>query len=255
MTKTDPWMSFPNPNPQAQLRLFCFPYAGGGTAAYFPWAKLLPPEIALCSIRLPGRESRLRETPYVRMEPLVRDLAAALAPYLDRPYAFFGHSMGALIAFELARYLRREKMAEPLHLFASGHRAPQMPDPEPPLYLLPDDEFVRAMGERYDGIPQPILQSAELLELFLPVMRADATILDTYVYADEPPLACPISVYGGSDDPSVSRSELDGWRRQTQGACRLTTFVGGHFFLRSAQTQVVQNLSDELRRYLHPAQG
>jgi medium-chain acyl-[acyl-carrier-protein] hydrolase len=185
------------------------------------------------------------------MASLIQDLATTLAPYLDRPFAFFGHSMGTLIAFELARYLRRENMAQPLHLFASGHRAPHLPDPEPPLYQMPDDDFVRELNRRFDGIPKPVMQNPELLALFLPVMRADATLIDTYQYVDEPALACPITVYGGDDDPSVNDSELNGWRLQTQDAFRLTMFAGGHFFIQSAQAQVVQTLSHELERYLH----
>jgi medium-chain acyl-[acyl-carrier-protein] hydrolase len=247
------WLSTPNRTAQAQLQLFCFPFAGGGTAAYFPWSKLLPPEVALCSIRLPARESRMREKPYTQMAPLVQDLANVLAPYLDRPFAFFGHSLGALIAFEMARYLRREKMAQPLHLFASGHRAPQLPDPDSPLYLLPDDEFVREMSRRYNGVPKEILQSSELLNLFLPVMRADATVLDTYVYSDEPPLAFPISAYSGDRDHSVRQNEMEGWHLQTQGPFQFTMFAGDHFFVRSNQAQVVQTLSKELAPYLGPA--
>ncbi len=123
-TAQDPWISTPAHRPDARMRLFCFPYAGGGTSAYNPWAKSLPDEIALYSIRLPGRESRLREAPHVRMAPLVQDLADALSPYLDLPFAFFGHSMGGLVTFELARQLRRQHAPQPLHLFVSSHRAP-----------------------------------------------------------------------------------------------------------------------------------
>jgi medium-chain acyl-[acyl-carrier-protein] hydrolase len=232
------------------LRLFCFPYAGGGTAAYFPWAKLLSPNIELYAVRLPGRESRMREASYLRIEPLVEDMAEVLSSYFDRPFVFFGHSMGALLAFELIRYLRRQNAQQPLHLVASGHRAPQLPDPYPPLYQLPDDEFIRQMDERYSGIPKVILENPELLAMFLPVMRADLTILDTYQYVEEPPLACPISVFGGDNDPSVNDDELSAWRSQTQSAFRLKLFDGDHFYLQGAQSQVVQAITQELSHYL-----
>jgi medium-chain acyl-[acyl-carrier-protein] hydrolase len=247
---TKEWFSIPSRSAEAKMWLFCFPYAGSGAAAYFPWAKLLPSEVALCAIRLPGRESRLRQQPYLHMEPLVQELAGALMPLLDRPFAFFGHSMGALIAFEIARSLRREKAGQPLHLFASAHRAPQLPDLEPPLYQLPDEKLVQELDRRYGGIPAAILQSDELLKLFLPMMRADTTVLDTYVYQEEPPLALPISVYGGSADSSVHDGELEGWGEQTQARFRLKIFEGDHFFLRGAQAQVVQTLNDELGSYL-----
>lgn len=249
-TTTNSWIICPNPNPQARLRLFCFPYAGGGAAAYHPWAKLLPSDVELYAIRLPGRESRMREAPYVRLAPLVEDLAEVLSPYLDEPFVFFGHSMGALIAFELARHLRRQNMTQPLHLFASGHRAPQIPDPDPPLYQLPDAEFVKEMRERYNGIPQPILDSNELLQLFLPVIRSDVTILDTYHYTDEALLECPISAYGGENDPWVSYDQLDAWRDQTQSTFSLRMYPGDHFYLQSAQASLLQVLTNDLARFL-----
>jgi medium-chain acyl-[acyl-carrier-protein] hydrolase len=165
----DPWISIPRPNPQARLRLFCFPYAGGGAAPYYPWAKSLSPFIELYAVRLPGRESRLREAPHIRLASLVDSLASALAPYFDRPFAFFGHSMGALIAFELTRMLHREQDIQPLHLFASAHRAPHLPDREPPLYQLPDAEFVEEIRERYNGIPPSILENADLIRRLTPI--------------------------------------------------------------------------------------
>jgi medium-chain acyl-[acyl-carrier-protein] hydrolase len=192
----------------------------------------------------------MREAPYLRLEPLVEDMAEALSSYFDRPFVFFGHSMGALLAFELTRYLRRQNVQQPLHLVASGHRAPQLPDPYPPLYQLSDNEFVRQMDERYNGIPKAILESPELLAMFLPVMRADLTILDTYQYAEEPPLACPISVFGGDNDPSVNDDELTGWRRQTLSTFRVKLFDGEHFYFQGAPSQLVQTITQELSHYL-----
>jgi medium-chain acyl-[acyl-carrier-protein] hydrolase len=158
--------------------------------------------------------------------------------------------MGALLAFELARCGRRRGLAQPLHLVASANRAPQLPDPHPPLYCLPDHELIREMDERYNGIPRTILDNPEMLELFLPAIRADLTILDTYQYGAEPPLACPITVFGGEQDPSVSRAELEPWRVQTTGAFRLHMFAGDHFFVQSAQELVLQVLNQELAQYL-----
>ena len=246
----NPWIVCPSPDPQARLRLFCFAYAGGGTASYFHWAKLVPKEVELYAIRLPGRESRMKEPPYVHLSALLKDLKEVLSPYLSKPFVFFGHSMGALLAFELIRELRRYNDAQPLHLFAAGHRAPQIPDPQPPLYQMPDAEFIHEMQHRYNGIPPAILSNQELLVLFLPAMRSDITILDTYRYVDEPPLACPISVFGGENDNSVSYEELDAWRYQTKNSFNLKMFPGDHFFLHNAPTSLLQVLTQELARYL-----
>lgn len=249
-TVADPWVICPNPNPRASLRLFCFPFAGGGAATFHPWARLLPPEVELYSIRLPGRESRMREAPFVRLLPLVEALAGALSPYFIEPFAFFGHSMGALLSFELTRHLRRQSAPQPVQLFAASHRAPQLPDPYPPLYHLPDDEFIAEMHQRYDGVPQAILSSDELRQLFMPVMRADATLLDTYTYIEEAPLALPITAFGGQQDRGVNARELDAWRNQTQSSFSLTMFAGNHFFLQGEQEALVQAIVKDLAPYV-----
>jgi medium-chain acyl-[acyl-carrier-protein] hydrolase len=131
-TLNDAWVLCPKPNPQARLRLFCFPYAGGGASRFRLWPDFLPPEVEVCAIQYPGREARLGESPFTQLSPLVQTLASALRLYLNLPFVFFGHSLGALACFELARQLRRQGQPEPLHLFVSGRRAPQVPNPDPP---------------------------------------------------------------------------------------------------------------------------
>src|ERR1044072_860665 len=129
-------------NPRAVLRLFCFPYGGGAARAYRPWTKALPPEIDVCAIQLPGRGNRLREPPLTKMSLAVDLAGREIVSLLDRPYAFFGHSMGAILAFEVVRLLRRSGHQSPAHLFVSGHKAPQIPKTEPFTYNLPDAEFI-----------------------------------------------------------------------------------------------------------------
>jgi surfactin synthase thioesterase subunit len=199
-------------------------------------------------VRLPGRETRLREPPYRRVPSLVADAVRALAPLCERPFALFGHSLGALLAFELAHRLREVGGPLPVHLFVSGRRAPQDPDPEPPLSELPDGRLVSELRRRYDGIPQAVVEMPELLELFLPILRADCELLDTYAYAAREPLAMPISAFTGADDRRVGPDELAGWARHTSGAFRARVLPGGHFYFHGAEEELAAELEQDLAR-------
>jgi medium-chain acyl-[acyl-carrier-protein] hydrolase len=204
--------------------------------------------VELCRLQLPGRENRWREASFVTMPALVETLATVLQPYLNMPFAFFGHSMGALIAFELARYLRRETAALPAQLFASGRWAPHWPAPDAPLYQLPEAEFITALRQRYDNIPDAVINDPELLALYLPLLRADVTLLDTYLYTPDQPLACPLLVCGGMDDGRVPRAALEAWAEHTTCPLRVQQFPGGHFYLQrqSARSALLQVFSQEL---------
>lgn len=240
------WLQYWRPSRRARLRLFCFPYAGGGASIFRTWSELLPPEIEVYPVQLPGRESRLHETAFSELLSLISPLAQALLPYLDMPYAFFGHSMGSLISFELARYLRRERHHPgPIHVFVSGHRAPQLPDPDPPTHHLPEPEFIEEL-RRLRGTPEEVLQSAELLHLMLPLLRADFALCETYLYHPEKPLTCPITAFGGLQDDEVPRETLAAWREQTCNSFKLRFFVGDHFFLHKEQLSLLQALSLDL---------
>lgn len=252
---THNWIARIQPKPQAGLRLFCFPYAGGGTSTFQPWSRLLPPEIELCPVKLPGREGRLNETPYHQLQPLVETLVEVLQPFFDKPFAFFGHSLGALVSFELARQLRRQGLPAPSYLFVSGSNAPHWPDPTPPLHQLPDAIFVDRLRHRYDGIPAAIWQDAELMQLFLPALRADFEMLETYVYLDESPLAIPVAIFGGQEDDQTTQAGLAAWREQAQQTFYLKMFSGGHFFLQNARMALIQTLIADLNRFLNRPRG
>jgi len=241
----DPWIRGFTPNPRAKLRLFCFHYAGGSASIFRSWTGILPAEIEVCAVQLPGREGRLREPSFTHITPLIQALTPALRPYLNLPFAFFGHSMGTLIAFELSRQLRREAALGPVHLFISSHRAPQIPDPDPPIHQLPEAEFVEKLRE-LNGTPEEVLQHADLMQLLIPVLRADFSVCDTYPYTNEAPLDCPFSVFGGLQDKEISRDDLLAWREQTRGACTLRMFPGDHFFLHQAQPLLLKAIHQDL---------
>lgn len=231
------------------VRLLCFPYAGGGASLFRSWRTELSPAIDVYPIQLPGREGRWQEKPFSRLIDLARVLSQALAPLLRPPYVLAGHSMGAFIAFELARSIRRANRPGPSHLIVSGARAPQIPDPEPPIHQESPDQLFAEL-QRHHGIPQEVLDHPELLSLLLPTLRADLEMCETYVYADEPPLSCPITVFGGVSDSKVPLAHLTEWHSQTSGEFQIRMFPGNHFFIfKEARAAVVQAMREGLRRY------
>jgi medium-chain acyl-[acyl-carrier-protein] hydrolase len=210
--------------------------------------------MAVCRIQLPGRENRLAETPFYHLAPLVQTLAEILEPQLHLPFAIFGHSMGALICFELARQLRRQYGIGPVHLFVAGHRAPHLPDPHPPIHQLPDDALAEELI-RLKGAFGEIFQHSELRQLVLPLMRADLSVCETYAYVDESPLGCPISVFSGREDSRVTEAEVAAWQTQTTASFRLRMVPGDHFFLHTAEIFLLQALAQDLASSLSSIGG
>jgi medium-chain acyl-[acyl-carrier-protein] hydrolase len=236
------WVTCPKTNPQANLRLFCFPYAGGSSLSFRTWALSLPKNIEVCPVELPGRGTQMKSTPFTRMEPLVIAFAPILLPYLDKPFAFFGHSMGGLLSFELARHFCKEYGKKPSHLFVSASRAPQIPSPKPPIHALPETEFKQEL-RRLNGTPASVLENAELMQIITPLLRADFAVLETYVYTQQPPLECTITAFGGLEDQEINTQELEGWRSQTKNSFQLEMFSGDHFFIHSAHSLLLENLA------------
>lgn len=244
------WVRCPRPSDRAWARLFCLPFGGGGAAIFREWPRDLWPEIEVWHVQLPGREARHREPLLTRMDALVEPLAEAMLPALDRPYAIFGHSMGALVGFELARLLRRTGAPHPIQLFSSARRAPHVSDPRPPLHALPDDDLVAQLTQRYNGMPRAVLESPELLRMFVPVIRADLMLTETYVYTPEEPLVCPISAFGGLDDGAVTRDDLAAWGDQTRTSFTLRMLPGGHFFLQTLRPRLLSAIVADLKETL-----
>jgi acyl transferase domain-containing protein/surfactin synthase thioesterase subunit len=243
------WLFSPKPNPQAALRLFCLPYAGAGASIFRSWAETLPPEVEVCAIQFPGREDRLGETPLTRIAPIVKLLASILQPHLRIPFAIFGHSMGGLVSFELARELRRQDGPIPSHLFVSGIRAPQLPDLNLPIHRLPEPQFLEAL-QKLQGTPETILQNAELMKLLSPAIRADLAIAENYIYAAEAKLSCPITAFGGKQDPLVRPEDLEGWQEQTLSDFALHLFPTDHFFLHRDRDGLLEAIAATLTQPL-----
>lgn len=226
--------------------LFCFPWAGGGALPYKSWREPLTGVASVIPVRLPGRESRMGEPAIERIEPLVEALLSEIGPHLRPGFHFFGHSMGAGIAFELARALRRAGLPLPVSLHVSGARAPQFrlnhqPPPEPSLR-----DFIEEM-RRLEGFPPSVLNNPELLKLALPSLLADARLYRNYSYLPEAPLPIPLFAYGGDADPNVTVAHLNAWSEQTSTVFSRREFKGGHFYLESAHAALMTALRSDLK--------
>lgn len=237
------WFVCLQPNPAAETRLFIFPYAGGNPAAFSKWTM---DNIELQVAHYPGRGSRFNEPLIKEIETLVQSLSLAIQPFLDKPFAVFGHSMGGLIAFELTRSLRRQRFPQPKMLFVSAHAAPQFRDWNPPLHALPDDEFI-AVLQRFKSIPAELLNQPEALKILLPTVRADFEAVETYRFdSNEPPLDIPIIAFGGLNDERVNRERLEGWLLQTTSRFESHRFPGDHFFIHTARDAVISSIAAKL---------
>jgi surfactin synthase thioesterase subunit len=228
-----------------RLRLFCAPYAGGGAAAYREWLKAFSADVDVCALQLPGRERRHREPALTDMGSLVEALVDVLEPYLDCPFAFFGHSMGSVIAYETARAIRAQRGLSPRCLFVSGRRAPHLQARKAPIHPLPDKAFldeIRALN----GTPPEVLAHAELMALMLPLLRADFTLVETYRPFALPKLECPIVALAATEDPEATVEELAAWRDATLGNFALETFRGDHFYLNANLTAVIALIMQHL---------
>jgi medium-chain acyl-[acyl-carrier-protein] hydrolase len=238
------WVQVSYPRPDARLRLICLPAAGGGASRYRDWPAYLSDDVEVVPVQLPGRENRFNEPPIESMEQLAGPLLDGLAGYLTPPFALFGHSMGALIAFELVRRMRSGGL-EPVHLFASGCRAPHLPRRSPDRRTLPDPEFLTAVGE-LGGIPPELLAESQLLDAMLPTLRSDFILTETYLFRPQAPLSCPVSAFGGLQDVEVFPEDVRAWSGHTSGTFRMHLLPGDHFFVNSARAELLRLVGSEL---------
>ncbi|HEU4713140.1 MAG TPA: alpha/beta fold hydrolase [Pyrinomonadaceae bacterium] len=243
---TNPWLLTRAVNPHARLNLICFPYAGGGAQIFNSWQTgLITGEIQVYGVQYPGRGSRVREQAFTESGALVDAFLPHLLPLLSKPFALFGHSMGAIIAFEVARRLQNERGLRPQRLIVSGRRAAQLPRTDRLTYNLPDAEFTEEL-RRLNGTPKEVLDHPELMQLMMGIIRADFTLTQTYKYVPGPQLTCPLSVFGGLDDTDVAREQLEAWCQQTTSDCSLKMFEGDHFFIQTNQAAVLKTIRQQL---------
>jgi surfactin synthase thioesterase subunit len=247
------WLLCPRPRERpAAVRLLCLPHAGGGVAGYAAWPALLPAWVEPWVLRLPGRDGRAREPARTALRELAAEAAPACAARLAPPLALFGHSLGAFAAFELARQLRAGWGIELAYLGVSSRAAPQLADHHTALRQLPDDALLRTLQDRYQAVPAELHDDAELMSRYLPMLRADVTMLETYRCPPGDPLRCPLGIYGGRDDPESDEPGLRAWGEHTISGCSLTLLPGGHFYLRTQAPALTAHLTADLQRCLIP---
>jgi medium-chain acyl-[acyl-carrier-protein] hydrolase len=241
-------VGFPNPNPGASLRLFCFPYGGAGASRYRSWSRILHPSVEVCPVQLPGREDRFSEPAFTALPELIDVLVAEIRPHLNKPFAFFGHSMGALVSFELARALRRQQAAMPAILILSAYPAPHLPRRRI-IHDLEDEEFMEAL-KTLSATPNPMFENEELIAFVLPALRADFAVCDTYEFRPEPPLDLPFAAFGGTLDEWATPEEIDAWSEHTNSSFSRRMVEGDHFFVESQRDEVLVLIRESLGPFI-----
>jgi medium-chain acyl-[acyl-carrier-protein] hydrolase len=247
--RPSPWFVVPRPQPGARIRLFCFPYAGGGVQTYVEWRRTLHPLVELVAVQPPGRGPRQGEAAHRTMDALIADLWPRIAPMLDRPYILFGHSMGSRMAYALAARARAEGARLPTHFVASGSGAPHLPHRERHTYDLPRADFIASLRE-LGGTPEEILGNPELIDMFLPLLRADFELAERHRADPDAPFEFGASILGGTDDPWVSRDDLTAWQAHFRRPVRIQMCEGGHLFIERDPAPVVAMINGLAERYL-----
>lgn len=246
-SSTNPWFKVHDRRENAKLRLFCFPYAGGNANVFADWHRHMEDNVEVVAIQPPGRGERFTEPPIGNLSRMVNELADAIVPFLEKPFSLFGHSNGALVAFELAREMeRRHHSFEIEHLFIAGNPAPQLRRFDPALHDLPDEELKVKLRE-LNGTPAEILENSELLSFFLPVLRADFSLAETHKFDPSTLLSTDLTLFGGKEDIDISEDDLLGWAELVDGDAKLFMVDGGHFFIHESRKSVCSIVSNTLR--------
>lgn len=243
--KPPPSIRIVKANPGASMRLFCFPYSGGSAQIYKNWAAQLPSFVEVNAVELPGRSGRFRDQKFTSVPEAIASLVPDIRPYTNKPFALFGHSLGACLAYEMARALEKEGRTAAL-VTVSGMMSPENPSDEPQIYHLPDAEFKQKVRE-YNGTPQEVMAHEELMDLILPILKADFTMADTYTYKEGPKITSSLAALTGTKDPHTNEEGVRGWANYTTGAFTYQLFPGDHFFVNDQETEVLALLSRLLK--------
>ncbi|MCP5095183.1 MAG: thioesterase [Chloroflexi bacterium] len=246
MMSPSPWIRPLNRVPQPRLILFAFPHAGGGASSYHSWTRFLPANVALYAIQYPGRETRINEPPVSSMQEMIPPLGAAIAGFLQRPFIFFGHSLGAMVAFETVKLLAQRDIMLPQHLFVSAARAPHVPVAHEPYHKLPSDQFWQKL-EGLSGTPTAVLQHADFKALLEPMLRADFALAEAYIRPKLEPIHIPLTALTGMQDTYVVQDDVLAWASHTTAAFRHHQIQGNHFFPQSQAATVTSILLN----YIH----
>lgn len=236
------WVTPVNTTAHAKGQLICLPFAGGGASYYRRWNSIVPETISLFAMQLPGREERMAEPPFNRMQDLVQAALNGLVSALRPPYSLFGHSLGALICYELIHALQEQGYPMPEHLFVSGAMAPHIARATMPVHELPDNRLVEEVV-RYGGFAEEILDHPELMELLMPRLRADFALVENYTFQARAPLPCPITAFAGQSDDYVRKDAVEAWQSLTATEFQLESFPGGHFFLNESAPQILDRIA------------
>tara|TARA_B100000614_G_scaffold254860_1_gene270928 strand:- start:132 stop:878 length:747 start_codon:yes stop_codon:yes gene_type:complete len=246
--KNHPWYLEYKKNPHAAMRLFCFHHSGGGASAFFPWLDKLSSSIEMIAIQLPGRENRFSEPLTNNLQHIITSLREGFELYKEKPFFTFGHSLGGLISFEFIKSIHQFYSLYPRCMIISATKAAHMPFRMKPLSSL-DDETLKKEVQTYNGIEESILENDELLELFLPIIRSDFSIYESYHPKDSTPLPCDILVFSGCEDSSVNAEEIQGWAAYTTGKFEHTPFPGGHFFIKNHIKSIAEHINQLAEQY------
>jgi len=241
----DKWVPFRNEGSVVRCRLFCFPHAAGSATFYRPLRRFMPPEVDFCPVELPARAARLDEPPITSMSALMERLNHALQPLMGVPFGFFGHSVGACVAFEAARQLRSVDGRIAVHLFVSGRGGPKFAAADGPRARPPSDRDLLAILGRFGGTPAAVMQRPELIAALLPALRADLALVAAYAVDPEARVTCPITAFAGADDVAHSGS-LRSWKDFTCGKFRTCIFPGEHFYFSPAPAALANEIIQDL---------
>ena len=233
------WLNKNTSSPPSKIRLFCLHYAGGAANIFSSWADPLNNVADVYAVQLPGRWERHSEKAFTNVDQAVAALQSAVGQEAIGPFAVLGYSLGALIGFEWIRLLRKQQKTLPIHFFVLSRAGPQTKSPYHEIYKLSDDQFLKEMQKNYGGVPEVIFQDEDLRNLFLPVMRADMEMFETYKYREEPPLEIPITAIRGTEDIGLLSANFDAWSSMTSSQFHKVEFKAGHFFVQNHFAEVL----------------